>query len=252
MAQKKKPLEITPIPQPDIVTRKVYRGRPWFRPRAMCLTMEDWRRIDDALRIACPYIRYYRDWTNEEQRGETPPPVKLTERISDQVMANGRMPDEVQMIFDPDWKLEFVPPGGRPDWWPFGSPAEYWTLKYSGGDLPNMRLRYPSAYSPASEKAPEHYYVDCFHLSIMPNHPGHIAFHRAFFSLLGKFASNRHQAMVDEWNTTRIFDPRERTNLWIGYDALRWLLEDPRRAIFHLQGVGWTRPIDEKWRGKLD
>lgn len=101
---------------------------------------------------------------------------------------------------------------------------------------------------PASDGEGEYYYGGSFDLAIAPGNSEHGAFFRALFSLFGKFASNRHQTGFNPV-TGAEYDPRERTSLWIGYEAIRWALEDSRRSFYH--DSEHVRPVTDKWRAQL-
>lgn len=89
------------IPQPKPVS--LGDLRPWFRTRRICFTMADWRIVGDALRLACPYARYYRRGRVGEYNNAELPAFTLHEHICDVAIVPNELPEEVMVEFDPDW-----------------------------------------------------------------------------------------------------------------------------------------------------
>lgn len=245
----KKPPVLTPIPQPEPVALGY---RVWFRSRRFCLTLADWQALETAFRSVCPYVRYNRTRTQEEARNRSKPPaIRVTEKISDQILPNGEMPWLVTMTFNPDWRLEYDPPG-TPNRGVIPGISTDWTVRGPVW-LPYIHIRNTATYRPASERRPEAYWADDINFAIAPDNPQHLAFRSAFFSLLGKFASNRHQVEVS-YPDYRYFNRKTVTNLWIGHEARRWALEDPRRMLAYTSVSedgpmlgGGVRPFEENW-----
>ncbi|HEX6959204.1 MAG TPA: hypothetical protein VF194_14575 [Ferrovibrio sp.] len=92
------------------------------------------------------------------------------------------LPEEVVVGFDPDWILEFVPYDGFPRW-----------RTKTVVPIPYMRIESKGAIYPARRDEPERVVDGSIDFAIDPKNEGHKPFMRAFFSLLGKYCSNRHQ-----------------------------------------------------------
>lgn len=245
--------EILRIEQPVPIT---YSGRPWFRIRRINFTLDDWRKFDEAIRIACPYARFVRKATEHERRAKTAPETPLVAAISELIKPNGNLPWDVNMVFDPGWPLIFEPPG-TPIEWQWGDLSTTWSYRYRM-PLPLVHIRAPAIYRSDEDGGPERYDPGRFDLSIVPNDPHHIAFSKALFSLLGKLSSNRHQCRVSIPDG-RTYDYKVTSDLWLGHEAIRWALEKPDRVFDWttlsgrnepVHGVG-SRPIEEKWRDRL-
>lgn len=232
------------IPMPDLVPH--LGRRPWFRTRHICFTMADWRIIGDALRLACPYARYYRRGEFREYNQPEPPDIKLHDHICDLAVGANEFPWEISISFDPDWTLEFVHDGRLP-----------WRPKTNGSE-PYAYIRPFSSIYPARSGEPERVVHGELYFATEPNNENHKAFQRDFFALLGRYSSNRHH--VEVWTPGyEMSDPMVSTKIWFGHEAIRWALEDPRRVLAYgrtsnpgepMRGHGY-RPVEEKWRAKL-
>lgn len=151
------------------------------------------------------------------------------------------------MGFDPDWKLEFIPYDGFPRW-------RVKTIV----PMPYASIRSKSAIYPARRDEPEFVTEGEIDFATDPRNEDHKIFMRAFFSLLGKYCSNRHQ--IEVWTPDyTVSDPIVSTNLWLRHEAIRWALEDSRRVLGYgrlsdpgapMLGHG-VRPVEEVWRAKL-
>ncbi|MFN3399458.1 MAG: hypothetical protein ACK4Z4_03880 [Ferrovibrio sp.] len=245
-----KPPVVLPIPQPDFTPQQ---GRPWFRSRKICFTMQDWQAFGDALRIACPYARFMRDEVGKEDVGEQPPSIALQSHIHDAAQDAKRVYgySRMGMYLDPAWRLEYK----RDD-------RGHWTWKHSCPE-PKAYMDCNTHVYKGPDGAPDYIVSGQFVLALQPGNANHVAFARAFLSLFGKFASNRHQCSVG-FPDYRSYDKKEAGEFWLGHHAIRWLLEDSRRMIDFIdfrkhrgsppdapvEGCGY-RPIEDIWRAKL-
>lgn len=209
--------------------------------------MQDWQDFGNALRIACPYASFMRSIHFLERSADEPPQVALRQHIREAVEdAKQRRQSRILMYLDPD----YVPDYARDD-------DGHWIEK-NPSSRPYAYMDCYTAVYQGPEGTPE--FIGCGELvlAIQPNDDGHAAFARAFFSLLGKFASNRHQWSVSlpSYQSNGESEVNER---WLGYHAIRWLLEDSRRVVNYMdvstpydepEGRGY-RPIEDIWRRKL-
>lgn len=245
-----KPPVVVPIPQPAFTPQQ---GRPWFRSRKICFTMQDWQALGDALRIACPYARYKRFEVHEDRIGEQPPPIALQSHLHDAAQDAKRIYgcSRMGMYLDPTWRMDYKQ-----------DERGHWGRKYSCPDPKAYMDCYTHVYK-GPDGAPDYIISGQFVLALQPGNANHVAFARAFFSLFGKFASNRHQCSVG-FPDYQSYDHEETSTIWLGHHAIRWLLEDSRRMIDFIdfrkhrksppdapvEGCGY-RPIDDIWRAKL-
>lgn len=233
------PTDLALFPEPGF---SAYEWRPWFRNRRICFIMEDWRRVGEALQAASPGIRYMRGGRPTEIFGATPPPIQPGTNLCEIVQEAAEKGVSVSIVFDTDWYYEPVPPG-RDRWW---------TQKYRNR-LPLARIRSTSRIYPAGPRAPEHVYDGDISFSVEPKNQQQVAFMRAFWSLLGKFSSNRNQVEVT-YPGYEYFNPKTVTNLWIGHEAARWARDNPGRLLDYKQiaangpilGAG-LRPVEKDW-----
>lgn len=127
------------------------------------------------------------------------------------------------------------------------------------GPLPFARIQSKGAIYPAwRNEEPEYVNEGTTEFAVEPKNENHKVFMQAFFALLGRYSSNRHQ--VEIWTPRYdISDPIVSTTLWLGHEAIRWALEDSRRVLaYHrlsnpgkpMLGHG-IRPAKEVWRAKL-
>lgn len=247
-----RPPVVIPIPQPDFTPQD---GRPWFRSRKICFTMQDWQAFGDALRIACPYARFKRFEVREDDIGEQPPPIKLQPHIHDAALDAKQVYgcSRIGMYLDPAWRLEYE----RND-------RGRWTRKNSCPE-PKAYMDCNTHVFKGAGGGPDYIVSGQFVLALQPDNANHVAFARAFFSLFGKFASNRHQSSVS-FPSYQSYDKKEAGEFWLGHHAIRWLLENPRCMIDFIdfrgrrgtpelqqgaaEGRGY-RPLNDIWRAKL-
>jgi hypothetical protein len=248
--RKIKPPVIIPIPQPTFVPQG---GRPWFRSRMICFNMDDWRAFGDALQIACPYARYFRRTNDAEYNPPEPPSITLWSHVADAIEdCKASRASDVTIAFDPDWQLEYE------------KSIYSWTWSRSCPD-PKAYFDVGPDVRREEEGGPDYMRARRFVMSLTPGNSDHIAFGRAFFSLMGQFSSNRHQCSVLYPTYERYAEHRSGT-IWIGHRAIRWLLDDstrlidynctgpygPPQKVFEEEGYGWgQRPMEERWREKL-
>lgn len=209
--------------------------------------MQDWQDFGDALRIACPYASFMRSIHFLERSADEPPQVSLRKHIREAVEdAKQRRESRIWMYLDPAYLLDYV----RND-------DERWTEKRSSS-RPYVYMDCFTAVYHGPDGTPDFIGSGELVLAVQPNNDSHIAFARAFFSLLGKFASNRHQWSVS-LPSYRSNGENEVNECWLGYHAIRWLLEDSRRVVDFMdvstpydepEARGY-RPIEDIWRRKL-
>lgn len=209
--------------------------------------MQDWQDFGNALRIACPYASFIRSIHFLERSADEPPQVALRQHIREAVEdAKQRRQSRIWMYLDPDYVLDYA----RDD-------DGHWTEK-NPSSRPYAYMDCYTAVYQGPDGTPEFIGSGELVLAIQPNDDGHAAFARAFFSLLGKFSSNRHQWSVSlpSYQSNGESEVNER---WLGYHAIRWLLKDSRRVVNYMdvstpydepEGRGY-RPIEDIWRKKL-
>jgi hypothetical protein len=239
-----KPPVITPIPQPDLTPQQ---GRPWFRLRRLCFTLQDWQVFGDALRIACPYASFMRNIHFLERSADEPPQVSLRHHIGEAVEdAKQRRQSQIWMYLDPAYLLDYT-----------RDEDGHWKEKNSSSRPYAYMDCYTAVYQ-GPDGTPDYIGAGELVLAVEPNNDSHAAFARAFFSLLGKFASNRHQYSVS-LPSYRSKGENEVNERWLGHHAIRWLLEDSKRVVNFMdvstpydepEGRGY-RPIEEIWHKKL-
>ncbi len=218
--------------------------------------MQDWQAFGDALRIACPYARFKRRESYEMRIADEPPQIVLHQHIRDAVQdANqGRESPKAGMYLDPTWRLEYE-----------RGNQGHWTWKNSCSE-PKAYMDCNTYMYKGPGGVPDYIVSGELVLSLQPGNTGHVGFARAFFSLFGKFASNRHQCSVS-FPEYRLYREKELNDLWLGHHAIRWLLDDPHRMVDYIaygdvgtpppllpdgtaKGSGY-RPIESVWRAKL-
>ncbi len=209
--------------------------------------MQDWQDFGDALRIACPYASFMRSIHFLERSADEPPPISLRQHIRDAIEdAKQRRESRVLMYLDPAYLLDYVRnDDGR------------WTEK-NPSSRPYAYMDCYTAVYQEGDGTLESIGSGELVLALEPNNDSHAAFARAFFSLIGKFSSNRHQWSVSLPSYRRNGE-NEVNERWLGYHAIRWLLEDPKRVADFMdvstpydepEGRGY-RPIEYIWRRKL-
>lgn len=209
--------------------------------------MQDWQDFGDALRIVCPYASFMRSIHFLERSADEPPQVSLRQHIRDAVEdAKQRRESRVLMYLDPAYLLDYVRnDDGR------------WTEK-NPSSRPYAYMDCYTAVYQEGDGTLESIGSGELVLALEPNNDSHAAFARALFSLIGKFASNRHQWSVS-LPSYRSNGENEVNERWLGYHAIRWLLEDPKRVVDFMdvstpydepEGRGY-RPIEDIWRRKI-
>lgn len=208
---------------PDLVPAFV---RPWFRTREMCLAQGDWRAFADVLATQYPYARYIRGTTGPERLVKAIPDIRLERHLSALIDADGRISWEIQMGFDPDWQPNFRLSDDTPSGW-----------RRDPLLLPHLRFLAHSAFRAAGGGMPEHLPGSRIEFSCEPGNQNHLSLARQLFGLLRRVATNRNQIVV-QFPGYRISAAHKTSPVWLGHDAQRWVLQDPRRLLNY---NGWTR-----------
>ena len=215
-------------------------SRGWIRSRNICFIKEDWEAVGDALLIACPYAQYKRHITPPERILPEPPEPPISRHICDLVQPVNR--------FAVDISVQFY--GGPQAGHDPEDPARTIAM------APSFSIRDAGRIYPADHE-PEQASSGRLDFWLESNNADHIAFMRQIFSLFGRFSSNRHQMTVS-YPDYEDYRHKVVGDLWLGHEAIRWALEDPKRILDYrtysnpnepIRGSG-IRPIAEKWASR--
>lgn len=198
-----------------------------FRSRETCLSPADLKAFAATLVEAFPTASYYIYPGLDEGGGDEPPLISTALHLLDLTAY------ERWMHFDEEWGPQWQkdPDDGR---WVLAVPR-----------LPKVRFLI-GKMRPADADRPERISATQIDVSCRPHRKEDFAMARRLFYLLGKVATNRKQVYVSypDYKVRTVFD--KGGGVWVGYDAMRWAREDPRRLLaMHTSGRGGVRPMDD-------
>lgn len=211
-------------------------GRPSFRTKSVCLSVQDWLNVGAELKERYPQAVYVRRLTPKEAFSDARPPLVINHQLSELLDDTGEFASDITMGFDPDYRLDLKPAREATDWRrrDFG-----WV--YNGMPLPRIRLAPGGDARAADKNRPERLYGGRIEMSLEPRNENHLALARQFFGIV------RRQVTKEPMQVLRY--PGYEAGLyrkggldWIGKDALRWAREDPKRLLkpdMNPDGTGW-------------
>lgn len=195
------------------------------RGKAVLLTVEDMRRLSDALAETYPEARYRMETPHTQLRGKNPPRLLMGPCMYRIWQCACRWNESFLMLLDPAW-----------------TPVWHWDR--TDGRWKHWRAHHPHVRFWGIRGPVRHY----------PHHPEQIQFGTIdvvfdrssdeqrnwatrFLRLFGKFASNKDLEEVHWPSRVPVASagtkPRDRLGAWrmVGHDARRWALEDPARVL---------------------
>lgn len=212
--------ELTPL-----LTRMLPSGPLSIQSRFLHMTEADWRTFASALVTDFPEARYRAIRDSPKYVSEGFPKIKYCKNLFD---AGGWLYDTTEMIFNPTWKpryAQYQPYADKPEdrtWIILNHPRPSITFRVAKPQNWDELAARPAHRNNRLGPGQVDFYAD-------PREPEHAKLRSRVFRLIGKFATNRNQDIyrLPEWEFIRREEKGSRH--WVGHDAIRWALADPKR-----------------------
>jgi hypothetical protein len=243
----------TRIDQPEIIY-PTSPEHPWIRGKRVCMSLVDWTLFGDALTECLPNAVYVRDTTPAEAAGSNRPEIYAEKHLcaarapDPDRPGETRFPGEITMYLDPKAEVSVTK---NPRW-----------QSWAGLSWPRIRFLPRAGVWPANALGPEHLEEGEIQVYVEPHNKGHARFMRQIFRLLTRFTTNEKLPLVSypHYEFRRMGDAL--FSIYIGYDALRWARENPKRLLAYdlsalsrrtpdYLGAGF-RPRDDVGEGLLN
>lgn len=202
-----------------------------FRSKRVCLSMEDWFAVSEALAEEWPKAIYCPFYL-QDAFGQHPPQLTVGRSLHEVMTLNDRRSREIVMIPNPKWKAELHQSSSGE--WRISFPAFPRVDFRPGGQIVDEHLSSPPTIHSGE--------ID---VRCKPREQLHFAFARRFFKLFSRFATNRNQIGVSYPGYEILWSIEKGSDTWLGLNAIRWAREDKRRLLYY-DDRGWGyRPNDE-------
>lgn len=200
-----------------------------FRTRYLCFSFNDWKAFGDALVERYPDALYY-PWWLEGRFKEEPPVVPFAKHICDLVRPDSNLPPRVIMAPDPS----LIPELKKSSFgdWDIGPPPR-----------PNIRIETGLRIMDRDGMPPFIQQGDIT-VSCRKDFPEDFNFARRLINLSAKFSTCKHQLWFNYPDLVAA-KKVDKSTTWLGYDAIRWVLEDENRILGVHSGRGMIRPDGE-------
>lgn len=223
---------MTVLKEDELLDRMPPTGPLSIRSRFLYMTEADWRALAAGLEAEFPQARYRAVSREGNSVADGRPKFEYCRNLFD---AGGWLYDSTEMVFDPQWQPQYAryqPYSDKPE-------EQWWIILNHPRPSIVFRVGKPQSWEELA-KEPIHrrnrlgadqidFYAD-------PRHPDQAKLRSRVFRLVGKFASNRNQDLYQLPNWEFIGHEEKGSRFWIGHDARRWVLADPKRYFSYDEG----------------
>lgn len=218
--------------------------RPSFRTKHICLTLDDWGRIGDDLVRQFPTIRFRRQITTAEWKGEALPDIKIENSLRP-ILWSSRESHAFDAFFDPDSQL-----GLRRELYKPYDGEGYMVWRYNRTGVPRLDISTPAGrpHWGWNGKGPERLSQAKIDFAGEPGNKNHLALAQQIFGIIRRQVKKAPLLCVSYPSYEARPSTRDTRLEWITQDAMRWAREDPKRLLMpdmNPDGTGWGyRPVD--------
>lgn len=199
--------------------------RPSFRTRRPCLTMDDWGYIGDDLVRQFPTIRFLRELSDAERRGDALPDIQIESSLRS-VLRSITKSHVFHAFFEPHLQL-----GLRREPYKTYDGESYPVWRYNRSGLPRLRVVPGSGPNRGWDgKGPEQINRGQIDFAGEPGNKKHQALAQQIFGIVRRHIT-KEPLLVVKYPSGETVLHRKGGLDWVGKDALRWVREDPKRLL---------------------